>query len=222
MNLKSMLPQESKAIGLLLLVSSAGCGPQTSDAGTNVPKSRTIVEVQIPAQAAEGSLALINGAGKLKLGDTQRVAFDVFPRPRGAFEANELPPNMGDPFSAKGWEAARESFGIIAQEGKVVLAQYTQEDSSKEHLAEIVQSYRELLSEIKPTEMSGQYASYWFWETPSARLMICAATDPKGKLSVTTVIGFQAMMNVLRMDQADANNDQAEATNLLQKSGSPR
>lgn len=213
MNLKSKLLLACKSIAFSLLIS--GCAPSGFDPGSMVANKPT-VQVSTGWSLDEHAPYLIHGDSILRLHSSEEEAFNAFPRPRGAYDFFEDPPLDGDSYVAKGWQSGAEGFGIVLVRNRVVLALQTFDNVDADTASQTLQLYEQAMAPTVPEVVPSELASYWFWETGQARLMVCQTTDSKHKNQLVVALGDADVMNALRMSRPAASQDIVEARAKLQ------
>lgn len=200
---------------LVALVALGGCSAESDRPVAASAKPAPLkIEVELP-QPVETELFLVREGDKLRVGDTDKQAFTLFPRPQGAFEFHALPAVLTEPFSAKGWEAAQEGFGVILQGGKVVVAMRRLDRVSKDTVASTSREY-ELAFGREPDALIGtSLTTYRFWEKDDIRFMLCATESAEQKLVLTVAVGVKPVMDALRMNKTLAAKDEATARQQL-------
>jgi hypothetical protein len=172
--------------------------------------------VGVPDLGERTSIALLHRGQTLRVGDPVERAFQVFPAPPKSYDFFELPRGFGRQFRARGWETNYESFGVIAYQGKIVVALHVLENATKEELDDLV---RDLELQVPSTALTvgGRQITYWFWEAGNHRLVVCAQPAEKGDFTITEAIGVAEAMSAIRLDPAIAQSDVRTAENLLSR-----
>lgn len=225
MRSRSTLPPVSKPIRfwksssafVILLGVALGCTNPQAPGPSDVVVKPVDVQVTLPDPENESALALFNDDRALRIGDSEKRAYDVFPRPSKAYDDDELPQQVGGRYRAHTWNAATQSFGVITLDNRVVLAMLTSKNVSTEQFNTTIQRYTDALNMVEPKLVPGEAAAYWFWELGTQRLMICRAADYKGRITMTVALGDEKMMDLLRMNPVFAAKDQAQAAQILQQ-----
>ncbi len=202
---------------LLLIICATGCAKPQGPGPTDVVIKPVDVQVTIPETGSESALAIFNEDRALRVGDSEKVAFEVFPRPGKAFEDDELPQQVGGKYKAHTWESTTQSFGVITLDSRVVLAMQSIDNASKEQADNLIQRYTQALSMVDPKVVGGTASTSLFWELGTQRLMICKSLDYKGRITLTVAVGDEKMMDLLRMNPVFAAKDQAQAAQILQQ-----
>ncbi len=204
-----------------------GCGnkeaPKPDNTPAPLPINNPYGDGEIPKKTPfigelypDSRLGLISGPELLRVGDSERRALDLFPKPaKQSFDRSELPPMLDKPFRARGWESKMESFGLILLNGQVIVAVIETEAIEREFATEKVELYRKTFNEIEPQIIVNQSVSYWFWNLGRRRLMICLASNRDKTLGLTIALGDESMMDALRMDAVSAAKDARQAATLL-------
>lgn len=205
------------------LLTISGCGSNVAPGQASVVIKPVDVQVRLPAGGNQSALALFNGEVALRVGDPVKTAFEIFPKPPGAYEGTDLPQQVGGKdYKALYWDSGPLSFGVILTDERVVMAQEITENATAKMVDDEVSVYRKAIYMVEPKTIVGTEASYWFWELGTQRLMICKATDYKSRITLTTALGDENMMNVLRMSPVFAAKDAEQASQLLeQRKSSP-
>ncbi|MBL8087517.1 MAG: hypothetical protein JNM85_05520 [Chthonomonas sp.] len=210
----------TSASSLGLLLALAGCsangsaGPATLAPEEVAEKPRVTISVPIPPQA--GDLGLVHSGELIRLGDSKASAWQVVPKPKGAYEFTEDPPVLNESMQASVWESRDQSFGLITMKGKVVLAIHAWENVDDATLNSIVADHE---SAFGPAPNRAQYplTDYWFWAKGQSRLMVVVATDSRQRRTVSAVIGQYELMDALRMSLQSAEDDAKAAQARLDK-----
>lgn len=186
---------------------AAGCGAPASKA--TVPKQPELV-VADPGPLNAGDLALLDGAERLRIGDSPEDAERAFPVPANAFPFKDLPRMFAGQYRARGFETATMGFGAIYFENRLACAVHRQENVSAGEVQAIVRSYIAAFNEPDQMLPKGSI-QYWFWSRDSERLMICSVPDREQVLryDITIGLGVPTVMDALRMSYARAKEDQA-------------
>ena len=168
-------------------------------------------------------LALINGDGKLFVGDEEPRALAVFEGPSGSYPFSSLPPSFDKNFRAIGWKSSSISFACILymvdKSERVVLAMYTREDVDGAAVNVVVAEYERAFGQPY-SFIPGNKVSYRFWARRGRRLMVNTATNTAGKMSLTVAVGEVSLMDELGMETDAALSDQQDAlTGLARENG---
>jgi hypothetical protein len=219
-------------VAILAPIALAGCGggaPVETAEPKTPERTVTLREVKAPDLGNPGNLALIRGRDKLKVGDEWEFAKKIFLQQRGAYEINELPPELtGADYRARGWEAPAEGFGAILYKDRVALAMYRIEHVDEDRVQEFVSTYRDYFGKPNDTvppelaEMTHDRARkvrsrYWFWQQGSQRLMISSVTTLADGTNVSIAVGDGNTMDALGMSVSAAKSDQAKAERALEQ-----
>ncbi len=218
------------ALTVLALV-VAGCEPPAAQ--PEAPVVAVAPTMQAPDFDVSSRVGLLRQRGKLRVGDSYARALDLFQGARRAHEFQDLPARLAPPYSARGWEAANEGFGVILYEAKVAAAVHTTEKVTAEHVKELVDAYQDEMRML-PEAVSGETARYWFWELPRVRLhqsataqdpgavkqrlMVCAVRDSHGTFTLTEAMGDVFAMNAIKANIYAAQTDTAAADQLISSS----
>ncbi|MFZ4508613.1 MAG: hypothetical protein ACOYON_13040 [Fimbriimonas sp.] len=211
------------AIGVFAALSLWGCGG--SSAAPEVTKAvAEPARVQAPSLSARSSVALIRHSGRLRVGDTFGTGFEVFPAPARSFEFTQLPERFGRPYSARGWQAVHEGFGMVAYSGIVVAGVYQVSGAKPDILYELLAAQETSLKGVNSSMVASSRARYWFWEVPGFdgsqpattadgsetrhRVMICALQTKAG-LNITVAMGDAVVLDALGMSQVKARQNTA-------------
>lgn len=160
--------------------------------------------------------SLLEGSSRVSVGDSDRSAFSVYPKPKGAYESTKLPPKFPDDLvKARVWEDERTGFGALFREGRVLFAMHTTNAVGREDVDAEVAAYRGEFGTNGLSTVEGNNASYWFWSSPKIRLMICHCKSATGDSNLTVSVGLNAIMDSLRMSAEDASKDMAFAGEIL-------
>lgn len=199
----------------IVLVALGGCSADGDRPVTTKAKPAPVkIDIELPSPG-ESDLFLLREDDKLKVGDTEKRAFALYPRPQGAFEFHELPAVLTEPFSAKGWEAAQEGFGVVLQEGIVALAMRRLDRVSKDTIASTATEYTVAFGRSPDSTIESGYTTYKFWEKDEIRFMLCATQNAEGKLVLTVAVGNKKIMDALRMNKTLATKDETAARQQL-------
>jgi hypothetical protein len=176
--------------------------------------------VGVPDFGERTSIALLHRGQALRVGDPVERAFQVFPAPPKSYDFFELPRGFGRQFRARGWETNYESFGVIAYQGKIVVALHVLENATKEELDGLVKDL-ELQVPTTALTIGAKQITYWFWEAGNHRLVVCAQPAEKGDFTITEGIGVAEAMSAIRLDPISAQSDVGTAENLLSRRTNP-
>lgn len=227
---------------LLVVVALAllGCGEQQAQQPQAAANSEPVITTRAAERAKQplpdpdfdrtSKLAVLRRTGEVKVGMTFDDALAVFAQPQGASEKGDLPPSIGDPYQAKGWQTRDEGFGTILYKGQVAAAVYTQEHVKDDRVQDILDQHIKQLGPPKPqlegkyaNPITGAYVRYWFWESDETAgdgnqiLMICATEAKPQILNLTVAVGTAPLMEALGMTPAHATQDQPVAERLIAK-----
>lgn len=205
-------------LSISLAAAVAGLGGCAADGDRPVAAATKPTPVKIDValpEPGESDFYLVREADKLRVGDTEKQAFALFPRPQGAFEFHELPAVLTDPLSAKGWEASQEGFGVILQGGKVVLAMRRLDRVSKDTVSSTSREYELAFGREPDSSIETGFTTYKFWEKGDVRFMLCATQSAESKLVLTVAVGNVKVMDALRMNKTLAAKDEATARQQL-------
>jgi hypothetical protein len=212
---------------LLFAVVAVGCGtsqpPVNQDAPSVVtPVTDTKRALPAPNFDAESRLILQRGNAGVRVGATYEDAVSVFAAPTGWWTRDDLPPSIGPPFDARGWQTKGEGFGTILYKGRVAAAVYELDRTSGDRLDELL-GWQQTANGTAWTVLPGKFVRYWFWRSgmrsnPGDQvLMVCATEIQAGKINVTASIGTQSVMDALSMTPETASRDQKTAEKLIEK-----
>jgi hypothetical protein len=189
------------------------------DAGSGVDAATSptpeVAQVGIPDTKAATSLKLVNGDQTLSLKDPLDRVFQVFGRPKPSFEFNDLPPGFQPPYAAKGWETAREGMGAILYGDQVVAVMRQISRTTPELFQSTLDAIRNENSDLKPNIVQGSRVTYYFWEAPPQRIMVCALSTKRDGWHVTEVLGDDTVLDVLGVSPSDARANQPKVDHLL-------
>ncbi len=170
-----------------------------------------------PSSVEPSTLALVRDGNRIALGDSLPKVFQVFSKPKPSFEFTDLPPGFQSPYSAKGWETAREGVGAILYGDKVVAIMRELQHASPDTLQEMVDTITKANAAYKPSIVQGSHVTYYFWVLPKQCLMISALQTGRNLLSVTEALGDTVVMDSLGLSPAQARDDQPKVDQFFQK-----
>jgi hypothetical protein len=166
-------------------------------------------EATVPAPVVMKSrLFLLRDGLSFELGKTYEEALEVF-RPDGAtFEFTDLPGKFKPPFRGRGWETARESFGAITYQQRVVMAMLQKDRATPDELDTARRSYQDAFSDIEPVHVVGRKVQAWFWEDGGQTLMVIGTSTTTSSLQLTIALGTSDVMSEVGATQ-DAVREQS-------------
>ncbi len=200
------------AVGFAL----AGCGSPPDQ----IIKSEPIQQVQKPSLSRSTSIFLLTPSkdSRLHVGDSPTDASRDFPEPPGAFPFRELPPGFEANYRASGFNAEGGiSFGAIYynDNGDQIAEAMTHEGGLSEADVDQTESDYATAFDKDPTQtIPGRKVRYWFWQDKDNKqtFMLCAVASQEkgqsGRYELTAAVGDDVVMKALRMDYADAVQDQ--------------
>jgi hypothetical protein len=206
-----------KRLGLVLFAPAlalvAGCGG--SPKAASLPKP--VNEGELPAELAltPTRFALVQPAGKLRVGDTADVAQFLFPAPPKADPVETLPFHMGDNYSAMGWEKGDDGFAAVLHRDKVALALKTSMVRSEQEVAAVVQAAEQEAGEAPIRAILYNHARFWFWRQGVQRQMVSATRIGPDRYKIAVAIGHVAVMDRLGMEEGQAQKDAQEADRIF-------
>lgn len=200
----------SLALGLAV-VAPVLCGCNGSLSLSEAPESPAPApRVGDPDVTAKTSLRLVRDRAEFAVGESIDDMYQVFPNPKAAFEFNDLPPGFEQPYSAKGWEVAREGVGAILFNDKVVAVMRQLTRASSDQLGQIVETTRQANPAVTPEVIQGSRVVYYFWEQPPQRIMISGLNTRNDGWHITEALGDDTVM-----DAVGANPEKARANVAL-------
>lgn len=212
-----------KPYWLLFALSIAGCDGASSAAGTSGsgPEPGEVAAAP-PAVTDKGSLAVYpnifdqDEKNGVSVGDKIGEASKVFPLSDSSekrhYVATPLPKGLSpDDYAATGWELVdgSEGAGFISNiHTKEILAAVIRQTAADSADADkVVAAYTDKFRSIQPVKRVFGAYSYFFWEDGSNRLMILESPGKKDKVQLTIALGVKSVMDFLKADVKDANND---------------
>ena len=190
----------------------AGCASSTAKVGApaNVPSAATpstgreTLAIE-PSFDQPTPLRLERLGRKLEIGADESALREVFPKPEGAYEFNDLPSVLRGSFESTGWEGRNEGFGAILYGGKVALAmrQFYEIDGAR--FDELFRTLQNANRGVTRTNAEGRNAEFWFWESGSQILMALRRGVKGNRYDLTIALGDKAVMDALEMTPAKAN-----------------
>ena len=223
---KSTRSSRSLTSCLLFLAFVAGCAkPAEVSVPSQSVQPAAVKQNKVEFDPQSQSLSLLFDSQRIYLGDTKEETVAHSNPPRRKWEFTNLPPLLGDSFSALGWEADNGySFGCIAftdpgivnAKDAVVQAMLTRDDVDQKTVDETVAEYTSAFGPpVRDDTPYDARVGYWFWNAPGRRLMVCAALDAKGKRSLTVALGAPMLMTFLGMSPEQAKADKAKSVQHL-------
>lgn len=191
--------------GLLLL----GCGSAGS------PNAAPVVRKDVAApNLVSTDLSMIMGTVSLKVGDPPEKVDQAFPQPANSAPFKELPAIFNGQYRARGYENSAGGFGAIYYENQLAAAVWRVENATAGELEDIVKQHISGFGEPSQ-KLPGTGIAYWFWyrESQSQSIMICAAPDrtQSQRFDITIGMGDKNVMDALRMNYIAAREDQSVA-----------
>ncbi|HJP82237.1 MAG TPA: hypothetical protein VJ835_01925 [Fimbriimonadaceae bacterium] len=195
--------------------------PSTTPTNARVTVS-TPEKIDPPAFDERTTLRMFRRGDEVRVGDNIDSALRVFREEKNAYQVSELPAGWKDQaYTCRGWDNGASGFAAIVFDEKVALAMYHEERATETRLQEIVGDYDRALSP-EPTTVTGTRVRYWFWDEGGQRFMICAVQLPVEGLSITTALGGQKLMDILRMNPVAADRDRQSADQIFLDAAKPR
>jgi hypothetical protein len=151
---------------------------------------------------------------EIRVMDKATDVFDAFPRPAKSFPILNPPDVLKGQVNVLGWETDRRAVGILHLSERMILLLEIWDGADQDSIDGIVSETSASLSRHSEKIERGD-VTYWFWHGDEDRAMICAAPDDQGNIMVSRAFGRPAVMDVLRMNPADARADAADAFELL-------
>lgn len=197
----------------LVVLGAAGCSDSTM---AEKPKPVEGPRIPIPKLSepppprGNGTLELIVGEDRVRLGDTVDTVEKVFPVPAGAVPFKDLPPGAGPGYLVRGYETTRGSFGALFVDNGLVLALERRENVDPYLVGETISLYEKAYG--PPTKVISKRIQYYFWEKKEyRRIMICSTPDPKHPetIDLNIAMGDVEVMDQVRMSVDAARKDQA-------------
>lgn len=213
-------------IALVIAISLAGCrtgetAPSDSPEG-ELSSSSTVAE---PSPIQDSGLHLLHHGDSIRLGVSYEDALKVFEPPKNAFDFAELPPNFRPPYRARGWETAKEGFGTITYNTRVVLAIWQTDDGDLRTYEKLVSMYGLEFPTLTAQEVTNGTIRYKFYETNGQRLMILAVPDAGTNVHITVALGLSETMSAIGADPLQASqvvSKKVDGTSVTDKlPGSP-
>lgn len=190
---------------VILAAVLAGC--RTGDpATTDLPEGEGSVAsaVSEPLPIQDSRLHLLHHGNSLNLGVNYDEALKVFEPPKNAFDFTELPPNFRPPYRARGWETAKEGFGAITYNTRIVLAIWQTDQGDLRTYESLVATYAAEFPTVPSDEVTNGKVRYTFYESNGQRLMILAVPDAGSTVHITVALGLNETMSAIGADQAQA------------------
>lgn len=209
------MPRRGSSVTAFCLWSSvalwmAGCAPPGAVSEIEVD-ARPVVRVIVPDSYDDAGIRLVREEATLRVGDGERRAFAIFPRPRRAYEFREDPPGLEGDFHGRGWEATNETFAVITSGGRVVLALYDRVGVDRAAVDQERRAHELELLPLQANFVTRSDCDSWFWEAGGQRLMVLSYPDGKGGFALVTALGDARVMDALRMSPSAAEADAAFA-----------
>lgn len=193
----------------------AGCQPVETKIDVEPTTIEPTIVVELPEKVDELGPRLIWSDRPLYFGASEDDAFQVFKRPRGAYDFFESPPIKGDNYAARGWQSAKETFAGIFLKNRLVLGQYVVEGADEATFANIINQHRMELSPMVPMEVPSSAGTFWFWQKGPSRLMIGVSVDGKKEREMIMAVGDITVMDGLRMSPDAVRQDLFTANQVL-------
>lgn len=177
------------------------------------PAAPTELEVQVPGTPSSDALALLYGTAIVHVGDNSELAFQQFPRPKGAVESSDEPPVKIVGAKTAVWDKDQESFAVLSLDERVLVAVHTKPLATSVQV--LLDRYTKKFGQ--PEFVSRGQVEYRFWDTPELgqTLMLCWAPNASNTTLVTAAVGLTPVMREFRMDPSSAEADAMRASNLL-------
>jgi hypothetical protein len=205
--------------GIAMLI--GGCAMPKAGAPAEAVRPPPRLDLPGPPQIAEDGLAMLIDGAEVRVGQTDRTALQNVGRPRGAFDTLDPSPLQGDDWRVRGWSSQEVAFGLLTLDNSVALAVYTREDAPPDWFADLLSAHERAYADTSPSVVAGAASSYWFWNRGEERLMIVRVRGVDGKTSASVAVGLASVMDLLRMNEADAQSDVEQAHRLLERAARP-
>jgi hypothetical protein len=211
----SACSEQMKRVLLLAFGMTALLGCQSSEAPTAeaapAPVPRKLAQVGTPSSSEPTKIGLVVRKGPaITVGyPSPDKLLEQFHDPKHfGSEYDDLPSNFDAAYRARTWETAHMGFGEITYHGELVAAMYQEDKVDQDRVDELVDAHRAQV-DLLPTMLHGKKVSYWFWEVPNQRLMICAYQSGHEGIKLTVAMGDNNVMDALGISPTFANKDLA-------------
>ncbi len=182
------------AIAALAISGLSGCQNTSVQAVAVAPQANAAPAFPVPKWDMTDRLGLIADDGALvKVGDTGEVFRTHFPRPATlarSLTGDDIPMDVPQDthWSVTGYdyENASRGAGALLYDNRVATAMRQLESVQEKDVQAEVSKYTGQFS--TPRTVFGARVSYWFWEVPPVRLMICSFKTNQGAYNMTTTI----------------------------------
>ena len=205
------------ALAVLLVTGPvlAGCNGNFSLAEAPNEVQSPTPPVEPPDQNAKTDLRLVRDGVGFGLGESIDEMYQVFGNPKTSFEFSDLPPGFGPPYSAKGWETAREGVGAILYDNKVVAVMRQLTRATNEQLSQLVDTTRQENLPAQPQVIQGARVVYYFWDKSPQRIMISGLNTRNDAWHITEALGDDKVMDAIGASPTKAAADKATVDSKL-------
>ena len=185
-----------------ILVGCRAAEPAAADVPDGETPAASAVSEPLPIQ--DSRLHLLYHGTPLSLGVNYEEALKVFEPSKNAFDFTELPPNFRPPYRARGWETAKEGFGAITYNTRIVLAIWQTDEGDLRTYEKLVATYASEFPTVPAQEVTNGKVRYTFYESNGQRLMILAVPDAGSTVHITVALGLNETMSAIGADEAQA------------------
>jgi hypothetical protein len=209
------------ALGVAVLMTGCRAGEPTPSDNPDgeLASSSTVAE---PSPIRDSGLHLLHHGDSIRLGVNYEEALKVFEPPKNAFDFAELPPNFRPPYRARGWETAKEGFGTITYNTRVVLAIWQTDEGDLRTYEKLVSAYATEFPTVTAQEVTNGTIRYKFYESNGQRLMILAVPDAGATVHITVALGLSETMSAIGADPAQASQVVSKKLDVTSPSGRVR
>lgn len=205
-----------KAWPLLLVPFLVGCGNGGTAKAPNSEVAKKEEPIAAPDSPKPSRLFMVGSDSLLRLGDDWGDAQKVFPAPKGSFPITDLPDRFSPPYTARGWEATRDGFGVILYDERIVEAMLQNERSDTVFADDLRRRYDNELTSLTPVEVKSATANFVFWEDGDQRLMLLVQ-KLSDKVRTTVALGDKKVMDAIGASTERARQDGQQLDALLKE-----
>ncbi|RYG36862.1 hypothetical protein EON81_08455 [bacterium] len=206
-----------RPLPLLVAVFLAGCQNGGTAKGAPAEVAESSTPIGAPSEPGPSKLFLIGDNTLLRIGDDAADSQKAFPPPKGSFPLSDLPDRFRAPYTARGWDAAREGFGAILYDDKIVGAMIQNERVDANVAEELQARYNRELSSITPVEVTSDAANFTFWDDEKQRLMLVVQKMSDKTVRTTVALGDNVVMDALGASVERARQDGQQLDALLKE-----
>jgi hypothetical protein len=198
---------------------AVGCAhePTTESSASNTSTTETPAQISPPRDLKASDLSIPHAGSHVRVGDTWDSVLAIFPEPKTAFAFKDLPPQFGPGYAADGWETAGEGVGVVLYNLKVAAFMRQINHANQSLYSNLLDLIDQENPNSKPKSVAGKHVRYWFWQSGSQRIMLCALQSKSSGLRITESLGDDTVMDALGINPDLAARDVAEVDRIYEQ-----